>query len=101
MEEAAKDKNDKTAVSYQEWFRGLQPEAIGPLFHNLVSEPVECDGWDGKRRSPEQMLVIQQTSILQCLEWMSGAEDALPESYRGATPNRIQRQLDKHLWEGS
>jgi len=88
-------------VSYQEWFRGLQPEAIGPLFHNLVSEPVECDGWDGKRRSPEQMLVIQQTSILQCLEWMSGAEDALPESYRGATPNRIQRQLDKHLWEGS
>lgn len=97
MEEAVKDKNDKTVVSYQEWFRGLQPEAIGPLLHNLVSEPVECDGEDGKRRSPEQMLVVQQTSILQCLKRMSGAEDALPESCRGATPNRIQRQFEESV----
>ena len=97
MEEAAEDQNSETAASYQEWFRGLQPEAIGPLLHNLVSEPVECEGEDGKRRSPEQMLVIQQTSILQCLEWMSGAEDALPETYRGATPNRIQRQFEESV----
>lgn len=97
MEEAAKDQSGETAASYQEWFRGLQPEAIGPLLHNLVSEPVECDGEDGKRRSPEQMLVIQQTSILQCLEWMNAAEDALPESYRGATPNRIQRQFEESV----
>ena len=28
---------------------------------------------------------------------MSGAEDALPETYRGATPNRIQRQFEESV----
>ena len=82
MEEAAKDKNDKTAVSYQEWIRGLQPEAIGPLLHNLVSEPVPFEGEDGSEpKSEEEMLRLQQSTILQCLRWMDEAEDLSIESY--------------------
>ncbi|KXO07034.1 MULTISPECIES: hypothetical protein [Marinobacter] len=98
MEEAAKDQNGKTAVSYQEWFRGLQPEAIGPLLHNLVSEPVPYEGEDGSEpKSEEEMLRLQQSTILQCLRWMNEAEDLLTESYRGAEPNRVQRQFEESV----
>jgi hypothetical protein len=66
------------------------------MLHNLVSEPVAFEAGDEReRRSPEEMLKLQQISILQCLKWMNESELLLPESYRGATPNRIQRQFEK------
>ena len=89
--------DDRPRISleeYKSWFLGLQPEAIGPLLHNLVSEPVECVGYD-RRRSAGEMLKLQQISILQCLRWMESAEMVNPESYRGSVPNRIQRQFEE------
>lgn len=64
--DAAEGRNLDQFRAFQEWFKGLQPEAIGPLFHNLISEPIECEGPDGRRRSPNQMLKTQQNAILQC-----------------------------------
>jgi len=82
--------------SYRSWFLGLQPEAIGPMLHNLVSEPVAFEGeGDEESKTKNQMLKLQQTSILQCLKWMNESELILPESYRGSKPNRIQRQFEK------
>ena len=81
---------------YKSWFLGLQPEAIGPMLHNLVSEPVEYVGEDG-RRSASGMLKLQQISVLQCLTWMESAEMVNPESYRGRGPNRIQRQFEESV----
>ena len=43
------------------------------------------------------MLKIQQIAVLQCLRWMSESERIQPESYRGATPNRIQRQFEESV----
>jgi len=86
-----------TLDEYESWFLGLQPEAIGPMLYNLVSDPVEYKGESGRRRSPEEMLDIQQVSILQCFRWMSESEVVRPESYRGATPNRIQRQFEESV----
>jgi hypothetical protein len=43
------------------------------------------------------MLKLQQISILQCLEWMGESELVHPESYRGVTPNRIQRQFEESV----
>lgn len=77
---------------------GLQPEAIGPMLYNLVSEPVDYEGEsDQDDRSEKEMLKIQQIAILQCLRWMSESELIQPESYRGATPNRIQRQFEESV----
>ncbi|WP_298448699.1 hypothetical protein [uncultured Marinobacter sp.] len=96
--EAEKVKDREKVAGYQQWFRGLQPEAIGPLLHNLVSEPVEYEGEsDQDDRSEKEMLKIQQIAILQCLHWMSESELIQPESYRGATPNRIQRQFEESV----
>ena len=86
-----------TLDEYRSWFLGLQPEAIGPMLHHLVAEPVEFEGQDGERRSPEEMLKLQQTSILQCCEWIGESERVKPESYRGETPNRIQRQFEESV----
>lgn len=43
--------------SYRSWFSGLQPEAIGPMLHNLVSEPVTFRGREGEEsKSADEML---------------------------------------------
>lgn len=92
--------DDRPRVSleeYKSWFLGLQPEAIGPMLHHLVAEPVEFEGPDGERKSSEEMLKRQQISILQCLEWIAESELAQPESYRGVIPNRIQRQFEESV----
>ena len=93
--------DDRPRVSleeYKSWFLGLQPEAIGPMLHNLVSEPVEYEGEDDReQRSEDEMLKLQQISILQCLRWINDSELVRPESYRGATPNRIQRQFEESV----
>ncbi|KEF30958.1 hypothetical protein D777_02111 [Marinobacter nitratireducens] len=87
-----------TLNEYKSWFLGLQPEAIGPMLHNLVSEPVEFEGDDGQEpKTAEEMLKLQQISILQCLRWINDSELVRPESYRGATPNRIQRQFEESV----
>jgi len=87
-----------TLDEYKSWFMGLQPEAIGPMLYNLVSEPVEYEGEsDQDDRSEKEMLKIQQIAILQCLRWMGESELIQPESYRGATPNRIQRQFEESV----
>jgi len=87
-----------TLEEYKSWFLGLQPEAIGPMLYNLVSEPVEFEGEsDQDDRSEKEMLKIQQIAVLQCLRWMSESERIQPESYRGATPNRIQRQFEESV----
>ncbi|MEH6355559.1 MAG: hypothetical protein V7760_05980, partial [Marinobacter sp.] len=52
-----------TLNEYRSWFLGLQPEAIGPMLHNLVSEPVAFEAGDEReRRSPEEILKLQQIS---------------------------------------
>ncbi|MHA7853326.1 hypothetical protein [Marinobacter shengliensis] len=87
-----------TLDEYESWFMGLQPEAIGPMLYNLVSEPVKLKGGHGQEPKTEsEMLKAQQTSILQCLRWMSGSELVRPESYRGAGPNRVQRQFEESV----
>ncbi|KPQ01911.1 hypothetical protein [Marinobacter sp. HL-58] len=86
-----------TLEEYRSWFLGLQPEAIGPMLHNLVAEPVEFEGPNGERKSPEEMLKLQQISILQCCEWIGESELVKPESYRGAVPNRVQRQFEESV----
>ena len=91
--------DDRPRISldeYKSWFLGLQPEAIGPMLHNLVSEPAEYKGEDG-RKSPDEMLKLQQVSIHQCFRWMSEAELVNPESYRDQTPNRVQRQFEESV----
>ncbi|MCL1479790.1 MAG: hypothetical protein MH219_20840, partial [Marinobacter sp.] len=50
-----------------------------------------------ERRTPEEMLELQQISILQCLRWISESERTLLESYRGSKPNRIQRQFEESM----
>lgn len=96
--EAEKAKDREKVAGYQQWFRGLQPEAIGPLLHNLVSEPARYEGDDDSEpKSVEEMLRVQQSTILQCLEWMSKGEDTLADSYRGAEPNRAQRQFEESV----
>ncbi|MGF2686209.1 hypothetical protein ACQUWM_06910 [Marinobacter sp. DUT-3] len=95
--EASDDRPRVSLEEYKSWFIGLQPEAIGPMLHNLVAEPVEFEGQDGERRSPEEMLKRQQISILQCLEWMGESELVQPESYRDPAPNRIQRQFEESV----
>jgi hypothetical protein len=92
--------DDRLRVSleeYRSWFLGLQPEAIGPMLHHLVSEPIEFVDQEGERKSPEQMLKRQQISILQCFEWLGESELVQPESYRGVRPNRIQRQFEESV----
>ena len=84
--------------SYRSWFLGLQPEAIGPMLHNLVSEPVTFRGREGEEsKSADEMLKLQQASILQCLRWIAESELVQPESYRDLAPNRIQRQFKKSV----
>jgi hypothetical protein len=84
--------------SYRSWFLGLQPEAIGPMLHNLVSEPIAFETKNRKeRRTPEEMLKLQQASVLQCLIWIGESEITYPESYRGSKPNRIQRQFEEAI----
>lgn len=52
--------DDRPRVSldlYRSWFLGLQPEAIGPMLHNLVSEPVTFRGREGEEsKSADEML---------------------------------------------
>ena len=87
-----------TLDEYKSWFMGLQPEAIGPMLYNLVSEPVEFEGGHGQEPKTEsEILKAQQVSILECLRWMSGSELVWPESYRGVGPNRIQRQFEESV----
>jgi hypothetical protein len=105
----ADDEPEVTFQEYQSWFQGLQPEAIGPMLHTLVAEPIEIEASGGNPyRGPLEVLKLQQRSILQCLQWMTArdwecrpwmtAEDwGTPESYRGPTPNRIQRQFEEAL----
>jgi hypothetical protein len=105
----ADDEPEVTFQEYQSWFQGLQPEAIGPMLHTLVAEPVAIEGEKGREpKSKIQVLKLQQRSIFQCLQWMTArdwecrpwmtAEDwGTPESYRGPTPNRIQRQFEEAL----
>ncbi|MDI9243997.1 hypothetical protein [Marinobacter sp. CHS3-4] len=107
--EATDDEPLVTYDEYQDWFQGLQPEAIGPMLHTLVAEPVAIEGEKGREpKSRVQVLKLQQRSILQCLKWMTArdwecgpgwtSEDYVaPESYRGASPNRIQRQFEEAL----
>lgn len=108
IERVARDvsngRNLETARAFQDWFKGLQPEAIGPLLHNLVSEPVEYkvknesqlnspDGSEAK--SAEEMLRAQQVSIFQCLKWMSEGESELVMA--GSRPHPCQRQFEESL----
>lgn len=87
-----------TLDEYRSWFMGLQPEAIGPMLHNLVAEPVEFEGRNQQEdRSKNDMLKLQQISILQCLEWIGESELVHLESYRGEKPNRIQRQFEESV----
>ncbi|WP_309043512.1 hypothetical protein [Marinobacter sediminicola] len=75
---AAEAGNNEKAAGYQQWFRGLQPEAIGPLLHNLVSEPARYEGDDDSEpKTAEQMLREQQSAILQCLKWMNIEDEVL------------------------
>jgi hypothetical protein len=79
------------------------------MLHTLVAEPVEMEAEAGREPKSEiDVLKLQQRSILQCLQWMTArdwecrpwmtAEDwGTPESYRGPTPNRIQRQFEEAL----
>jgi len=96
--EVSDDRPRVSLEEYRSWFLGLQPEAIGPMLHHLVSEPVEFEGnGDRDQRNENQMLKLQQISILQCLEWMGESELVQPESYRGVRPNRIQRQFEESV----
>lgn len=97
-DEPTDDEPRVTFQEYQSWFQGLQPEAIGPMLHTLVAEPVAIKGKSGDEdRSELQVLKLQQRSILQCLRWMTAAELVKVESYRAPTPNRIQRQFEEAL----
>jgi hypothetical protein len=96
--EFADDRPRVSLEEYKSWFLGLQPEAMGPMLHHLLAEPVGLDGndiWD--QQTADEMLKRQQISILQCLEWMAESEFVQPESYRGVMPNRIQRQFEESV----